>query len=222
MHVATAQLSGTVSGTVTDSASGAPVIDARVAVLCPGCYYGRTPTDLMGRYRIGRLPAGTFPIEFHCPSHTSLGSEILESTVTVKSDEETVVDVHVPPGRCFEPAYSERTGIFRGYWTPGFESSAFVPCADTAMQLVVPLLSGKRIFPTHAWADFSHSVQLRQIVWPKNTPVDSWGNHTYFVVWHGVLKGPGTYGHMGVSEFSMIVDSVISVKVKAPSDCRTR
>jgi hypothetical protein len=221
MHVATAQLSGIVSGTVTDSATGAAVINARVAVFCSGCY-GRHPTDSTGRYQIGRLPAGTFPIEFNCPSHTSLGSEILQSTVIVKSDEETVLDVRVPPGRCFEPAYSERTGIFRGYWTPGFESSAFAPCEDSAVHLVVPLLPGRRMFPTAAWAGFSHRDQLRQIVWPKNTPVDAWGNHTYFVVWHGVLKGPGTYGHLGVSEFSMIVDSVISVKGKGPRDCRTR
>lgn len=215
-----AQGRGTLRGTITDSVSGAPVVDARVAIWCTGCY-GRYPTDSAGRYRLDRLPAGRARFEAHCPSATGLGAEITQQEVDVAAGGETVLDLQVPPGRCTEPAYSERPGIFRGYWTPGFESSVFVPCADSALGVPAPLLPGKRISRPTAWAEVA-SGAVRRISWPRDAPVDSYGNATYFVTWRGVLKGPGRYGHMGVSEFSMLVDSVISVHPRGPSDCRTR
>ena len=214
-----AQARGALRGTITDSVTGAPVVEARVALWCAGCY-GRHPTDSAGRYRLDRLPSGSATFEAHCPSATGLGAEITRRTVDIVVDRETVLDLRVPPGQCDEPPYSERKGVFRGYWTPGFESSAFLPCADTALGVPAPLLPGKRLFPPTAWADVVPSA-ARRMSWPRDAPVDSYGNPTYFVVWRGVLKGPGTYGHMGVSEFSMEVDSVIAVRARGPSDCRT-
>lgn len=216
----TGQARGTLRGTVTDSVTGAPVVEARVAIWCAGCY-GRYPTDSAGRYRLDRLPAGTAKFEAHCPSATGLGAEITQQTIDIAADAETVLVVRVPSGHCVEPAYSERRGVFRGYWTPAFESSAFLPCADGVLGVPAPLLPGKRLFRPKAWADLTPSAG-RRISWPPGAPVDSYGNPTYFVVWRGVLKGPGRYGHMGVSEFSMVVDSVLSVHVRNPSDCRTR
>jgi hypothetical protein len=216
-----AQSWGTVSGTVSDSARGAPVVGAFVAIMCPECY-GRHPTDTAGRYRFTQVPPGSFRLEIHCPSQAIVGREILNRTVTVAVGAETVINARVGRGHCAEPPYSEKTGTFRGYWTPGFESSAFRPCADRTLGVAAPLLPGKRLGSPRAWADFSPSAQLSQIVWPKDTPVDAWGNPTYFVVWHGTLKGPGTYGHLGVSAFSMIVDTVLSVSAHAPRNCRTK
>jgi hypothetical protein len=214
------QARGTLRGSITDSVTGAPMVAARVAIWCSGCY-GRYPTDSAGRYRLDRLPAGSARFEAHCPSATGLGAEITQRTIEIAAEGETVLDLRVPPGHCAEPGYSERPGIFRGYWTPGFESSAFFPCADSALGVPAPLLPGKRLFPPKAWADLAPGA-ARRISWPSGAPIDSYGNGTYFVVWHGVLKGPGTYGHLRVSEFSMLVDSVIAVRVRGPSDCRTR
>jgi hypothetical protein len=159
-------------------------------------------------------------IQAHCPSVTSLGAEIRTDTIRIAAGEEAVVDIRVPKGYCDEPAYSERTGVFRGFWTPGFESSAFRPCADSTLGVHVPLLPGKRLFPPTAWAEIAFDTKARPIPWPRNAPRDSYGNSTYFVVWRGVLKGPGKYGHMSVSEFSMVVDSIISMRARAPADCR--
>jgi hypothetical protein len=217
-----AQSSGSISVSVTDSTSGAAVVGARVAIGCQGCY-GRYPTDSTGHYRFKQVPAGTFRIEFHCPSRTLLGAQILERMVAVSPGEESLINVRVPEGRCSEPPYSERSGVFRGYWTPGFESSAFVPCADSVLRVPAPLLPGKHLFAPSAWADFALSVK-----WPRemgglaNAPKDEYGNSTYFVVWRGVLKGPGQYGHMGVSDFSMVVDSVLAVSFRGPANCRTQ
>jgi hypothetical protein len=219
LQIATGQRTGSVTGRVTDSVSGTPVVGVLVAIWCPDCY-GRHPTDSSGRYRIAHLPAGSFPIEFHCPSVTGVGAEILQGNVTVALGAEAVIDARVPKDRCWEPAYFERTGIFRGYWTPGFESSAFRPCEDVSAGIRYPLLPGKRLVSPRAWAEFTSGAEPRSRMWPKNAPRDRWGNSTYFVVWHGVWKGPGTYGHMGVSAFSMIVDSVITLRIKGPSNCR--
>ena len=78
----TAQARGTVRGTITDSVTGAPVVEARVAIWCAGCY-GRYPTDSAGHYRLDRLPAGRATSEAHCPGSTLLGAEITRQEVDV-------------------------------------------------------------------------------------------------------------------------------------------
>jgi hypothetical protein len=205
---------------VTEGVTGAGVVGVRIALLCPNCV-GRRVTDSTGHYRLSPIRAGSYRIAFHCPSQTLLGAEILKREVTVAAGREDVINVRVPPRLCDEPSYSERAGIFRGYWTPGFESSAFVPCADSVLGVSAPLLPGKRVYPPTAWASLTDSVKMPKT---RGAPprVDNWGNATYFVIWHGVLKGPGSYGHLGVSEFSMIVDSVIAVRGRGPASCRTR
>src|ERR1700730_4341550 len=97
----------------------------------------------------------------------------------------------MPPRRCVEPSYSERTGVFRGYWTSGFEESSFIPCADSSLDVSAPLLPGKRIGPPSAWADLSSSAWPPSVNGPKNAPVDRYGNPTVFVTWHGFLKRCG-------------------------------
>ena len=216
-----AQSTGVLSATVFDSLTGKPIVGARVTIWCPGCY-GRWPTDTAGHFRRGSLPPGQFRLEFHCPSVTPLGAEILHRDVVISPNRETVVNVRVPFATCVEPKYSERTGIFRGYWTSGFEESRFFPCADTLLGVSAPLLPGRRIGQPSAWADLSSSAWPRSLKGPRGAPVDEYGNPTLFVTWHGVLKGPGSYGHLGVSEYSMVVDRVIAIKAKGPANCRTR
>ena len=147
---------------------------------------------------------------------------MLHREVTVSPGAETIVNVRMPPQRCVEPSYSERKGVFRGYWTSGFEESSFIPCADSTLGVSAPLLPRKRIGRVSAWAVFSSSAWPPSLQVPKDVRVDEYGNPIIFVTWYGVLKGPGSYGHMGVSEFSMLVDKVIDVQAKGPPDCRTR
>lgn len=216
-----AQQPVSLTGTITDAATGQPVVGARVAADCAKCY-GWHPTDSTGRYWLSGLPDGMVSIIAHCPSASGIGARIVEDSVVVAAGRTSTLDIRVPPNTCVEPPYSERRGIFRGFYTPGFESSGFLPCADSTLGVTAPLLPGKRLFGTTAWADFAPAVRNQHIDWPKDAPKDAYDNETYFVVWRGVLKGPGQYGHMGVSAFSMVVDSVISVGVKKPADCRVR
>jgi hypothetical protein len=215
-----AQTRGVLHGTVLDSLTSVPLIDALVTAICSGCI-GRNSTDSTGRYRIDTLPAGAVTVVVHCPSRTLLGRELLQQEITVAESADTRFDVRVPPGACAEPPYAERSGTYRGHYTPGFESSRFIPCPDSTVGLTVGLLPGKRLFPPSAWAVFSPRAREQGApAWPTDAPRDDWGNPTFFVLWQGTLRGPGTYGHMGVSEFSFTVDSVLVVRRPSGSDCR--
>src|SRR5690242_3148759 len=83
-----AQSTGVLRATVVESVTGKPVPGVRVTIWCPGCY-GRWPTDSAGNYRRGSLPSGQFRLEFHCPSVTLLGAEILHRDVSISSNRET-------------------------------------------------------------------------------------------------------------------------------------
>ncbi len=135
----------------------------------------------------------------------------------------TFVIVAISQGGCFEPRYKERTGIFRGYWTTGFEENSFVPCAGS-----VPGLA-------RAWVELAPSVQMPEITvdsipevkhpWvdsmlrdgPQNVTSEQDANVTVFVTWHGVLKGPR---ESRSSRFTILVDSVLSVRATGPATCR--
>lgn len=216
--MAGAQEFGVVRGTIRDRSTGAPVVGARVTVRCEGCY-GRHPTDSLGRYEIKRLPFGIHPLELHCPSRTGLGRELAMLDVAVETGSATIVNHEVAPGACYEPPYSERKGVFRGHWVPGFESSDFKPCPDSSLGIGSDLLPGKRLRRSSAWAKLSQAAQGQSIDWPDGAPRDAWGSPRYFVVWSGTLKGPGMYGHMGVSEFEMLVDHIVLVRIPREGDC---
>lgn len=215
--VAGAQQSGSVRGIIRDSSTGTPVVGAMAMVRCAGCY-GRRSTDSLGRYEITRLPSGTHSLELYCPSRTTLGRELATLEVTIEPGNATVVNHEVAPGACYEPPYSERKGVFRGHWVAGFESSGFNPCPDSSLGIGTGLLPGKRLGRSRAWATLSPAARRQSIDWPDNAPRDSWGPR-YFVVWRGTLKGPGMYGHMGVSEFEMLVDRIVLVRIPGDGDC---
>lgn len=208
---------GVIRGQVTDSATGAPVPDAKAAVGCAGCF-GRHSTDSLGRFLIPDVPPGTHVVEFHCPSRTDLGRELTNREITVAPGAVINMHVDVPPGGCYEPAYSERRGTFRGRFTSGLESSEFEPCLDREVGLVDGLLPGKHLYTPSVWVEFPDST-YEHADWPDDVPLDDWGSRQYFVVWHGTLEGPGTYGHLGVSSFVFYVDSIHSVRPAGPADC---
>ena len=158
-------------------------------------------------------------MELHCPSRTMLGRELASLEVVIESGNATVMNYEVAPGACYEPPYSERTGVFRGHWVPGFESSEFIPCPDSSLGIGSDLLPGKRVRKSSAWATLSPAARSQSIDWPDGAPKDAWGNPRYFVVWSGTLKGPGTYGHLGVSEFEMLVDSIAFTRIPGDDDC---
>lgn len=206
----------TVRGTIADGASGKPLVGAFVAAINSG--RGRERSDAEGQYVLDRIPAGSIDLEFHCPSATLLGWPIEARKITLRAGQDTVVDVRVALGVCGEPPYSERRGTFRGTFSLGFEESRFVPCPDSLLGLPLPRPKAMWLGGT-IWVEFdSASSGSSAAAWPNVIP-DVTGSTTYFVMWHGVLKGPGTYGHMGVSDYQLEVDTVYSVLPRKSGAC---
>jgi hypothetical protein len=111
------------------------------------------------------------------------------------------------------------SGTFRGYYTPGFESSEFVPCAADAWFLPSDSLQSERYPRRRAWARFRRGSVPDNFKWPR-APEDDFGNSTYYVHWRGTVIGPGHYGHMGISPFEIHVDRVLTLREPRRGDCR--
>src|SRR5687767_14408053 len=98
-------LPGNIRGRITDARSGAAIAGAKIAAL-KSHRWGRVSTDSSGYYLLDAVPPGTWLIEFHCPSRTSLGLPLGTRMVTVPPDGEVTLDFSVPSGACDEPAFS--------------------------------------------------------------------------------------------------------------------
>ena len=206
-----------VRGTITDSASGKPLAGAFIAAI-KSQRWGRERSGADGRYVLDRIPPGLTELEFHCPSATMLGWPIEARPIRLRAGQDTIVNVRVPAEVCGEPPYSERRGTFRGGFSFGFEHSSFAPCPDSSLGLPFPRPKGMW-FGSAIWVGIDSAASRRsQGLWPKVAP-DSMGHIAYFVRWHGVLRGPGAYGHMGVAGYSMEVDSVYSVVQRNVGSC---
>jgi hypothetical protein len=93
-------------------------------------------------------------------------------------------------------------GTWTGHYVPGFESSDFRICGDT----------GRKI-----WVEFAPDFWDRpQQTWPEG------GDRyypRYFVRFRGRLVGPYSYGHLGVADYELTVDSVAFVRLASVRDC---
>jgi hypothetical protein len=93
-------------------------------------------------------------------------------------------------------------GSWIGHYVPGFESSDFRICGDTGRKIWVQFAAG-------FW-------DRRQEKWPEGG--DPFYPR-YFVHFRGRLVGPYSYGHLGVSDYELTVDSVVFVRLASPRDC---
>jgi hypothetical protein len=113
-------------------------------------------------------------------------------------------------------------GVFRGYYTVGFESSKFVPCAADAWFIAGDALRREPYDERRAWVEWPNDSgrTLRRVTWPRIASLRRTGYATYFVQWRGTVEGPGRYRHLGVSAFEIRVDSVLVVRKPTRRDCR--
>jgi iron complex outermembrane receptor protein len=84
------QHGGDVRGTVIDARTRTPIIGARVAVVTPARV---AITDQRGRYTLRELPAGTYVV-----TTSAIGRKADSSSVTVRSDGTTTLDVSLQEG----------------------------------------------------------------------------------------------------------------------------
>lgn len=86
---AQAQAPGTITGTVTDAATGDPLVDVNVVVT--GSLYGAA-TDADGRYEIAGLPPDTYTLQV-----STLGYRTARQTVEVRGGETATVPFRLTP-----------------------------------------------------------------------------------------------------------------------------
>lgn len=100
---------------------------------------------------------------------------------------DTVIRVRVNAGPCDRRPFVEAYGLWTGRYHRGFETSYFRICGDSARKSI--------------WLAWSAGA------W-KGPPRDPADRKTFLLRVRGRLAGPWVYGHIGLAEYQLTVDSV--------------
>lgn len=195
---------GSLAATITDAGGGAPPDGVLVAVGAPN-YYRRHAADSDGNLTLLDVPAGRWRVDVHCPSMTGVGREIVRKKITISRGTQVQFDVVVPQEHCDEPAYSERHVAVLGYYARGFEMSNFTPCNPDNLNLT----KNNFFDPPYIWVWFS-----------EGTGFEVEAGTLFFVEAKGVMKGPGQFGHLGMSAYELAIDEVIASRPVNRINCR--
>jgi hypothetical protein len=215
-------MAASIAGVVRDSVPRPPTRKQSVCALIPAgqstFYWRCADIDSSGAYRLDSLPLERIQISIQCQTIGIMNKGLVYDSIAFTQPTVVRRDWVVDRAGCDPRPLRRVTGVFRGHYTPGFESSEFVPCAADAWFLPGDSLNVYRIDMRNAWADWPTRAD-RKVKWP-DAPRDSYGNPRFYVRWRGTVEGPGNYGHMGVSAFGFNVDSVLDVRAPRPTDCR--
>lgn len=216
------------TGRIYDSLTSGSIPRSRICSEFSVPIYGRAMRcgriDSLGYYVFDSLPEGPRTVSVSCAGRALLGGKLV-GTVTVDLQEATTheADFRSDATACDPRPLRVLRGVFRGHYSAGFEHSEFVPCASQLWP-VPSDTAGMKEYERSVWV---HPLPMRQLPgpsrWPPPGPPKFPGDDPWhYVEWHGVLEGPGHYGHLGVSGFRFVPDSVIAVRTPRQSDCRTR
>ena len=103
---------------------------------------------------------------------------------------------------CDRRDLARQFGSWTGHYIPGFESSDFRVCGDTGRKIWVKFVPGFWDRPQENWPEGGDPYYPR-----------------YFMRLRGRLVGPYSYGHLGVSEYELTVDSIAFVRLASSHDC---
>jgi hypothetical protein len=175
------------------------------------------------RFAIDSVPLGLVAVWASCPSpRGGMFGETVASSVVVRVSDSIPVEqtLDVSYSKCDTRPVRRVTGIMVGHYSSAFEHSGISACV--ASDWFGPTDSLRRTF---AWLRTKQRIK-----WPKPAHpdyVDENGKkHTatglsyYFIRARGTLEGPGSYGHMGGSQFQFAIDSVLEVRTPRDNDCR--
>ena len=209
-------------GVVRDM-SGAPMQKALVCADIPRGPSWLTSrcsrTDSTGTYRVDSIATGRRGVSIFCETVRGLGSKhIVSDSIDFDDGAGVRRDWAVSRIGCDPRTIRHVTGIFRGHYSPGFESSEFVPCPADGWFTPGDSLDWTPFNNRRAWVEWAPGL-IQRLKWPK-APQDEYGSSRYYVRWRGTVVGPGRYGHMGVSAFEIRVDSVMELRARGRRDCR--
>jgi hypothetical protein len=224
-----AQNAADAAAMAADAAAGPPrgtALELRLRDLATGRPVQGAGLHLRGHPGLGRTDqAGrntwylddayaTGDIEVRCPATRALTGRRISKVPFSMEGKVTVVTARIPLAECTEPPERSVAGTYAGYYQAGFENSRFVPCeglpADAGFY-------GKR--SGGAWVELDAGAfrQLRsRVIGARDA------ERGIYVVWEGVMTGPGSYGHMGVSSYRLQVTRVLDTSATLPADCPAR
>ena len=205
-----AQGQGSVRGTIR-FASGAPLSGGLVGIP-PRVFLG-IRIDSGGRFHLTDLPTGNHALEVVCPfspySPSGLAVPVAaRPTVAIVAGRESVLDVVVPDDGCRPIPSREIRVRWRGAHYSAFENVTFSPCESDS--LARELRSYGHPMARRAWVRFQDSAWGRSRLRAMATDTVIGGLSGFLEV-SGILRGPQPSGHMGMSNYELLVDSIFSV-----------
>jgi hypothetical protein len=147
------QLIARVSGVVRDSASGQPAHRTHVCVMVgpPVRALRCARSDSIGAYHVDSLPAGVQLISVQCEVLQGFSKQLTYDSVALTASGPTRRDWTVQTAGCDPRPVRSVTGVFRGHFTRGIESSAFVPCSADGWFIPSDSLGPKSVDRRRAW-----------------------------------------------------------------------
>jgi hypothetical protein len=175
-----------------------------------------------GTYVFDGFPVAIARVTAQCDTRGTFPKQIVDLDVRL-SDSTTRRTIGVSTAGCDTRPLRYMMGVFSGFWVSGFEESSFGLCGQETVFL--PGDSSHRV-----WVRFAgvSERQWKGLKWPAAGEVrleDGTvlkGYDAYFLRVRGVLEGPGHYGHMGVANFLLTVDTVLSIDTSGKNDCARR
>jgi hypothetical protein len=213
-------------GRIYDSVTSLPIPRTRVCREYSVPIYGKAlrcaNVDTLGRYSFDSLTTGSNTVTVKCTGRNPIGGKQLAVlTVVLGPSERREVDFRSTLDGCDPRPFRILRGTFRGYYSGGFEQSEFIPCASDAWFTAADT-AGAPGFQRRAWVSWPRTTVPGGLKkWPRPRLTNSpWDYPQYYVRWSGVVEGPGVYGHMGVSGFEFVPDSILEVRTPQPNDCK--
>jgi hypothetical protein len=147
----------------------------------------------------------TWPVDVACA-----GRNILDNHKLAELDSATVaaggatgtIRVWVDGAKCDRRPLFAEYSTWIGHFTEGFEESRLVLCSDSTREIWVSYAAGLLSSPQPKWPEPNDKYYPR-----------------YFVGFRGQMIGPYHYGHMGVADFELTVDSILFARSPTQSDC---
>lgn len=192
---------------VTDSLSGRPILRVllwNIRSTDPqhkSAYYVKA--DTTGRPRLDSIPAGR-PQHFQAVCEESrFRHKLLDSmTITLDPGEVRQWTVRTATRGCDQRPFLVHRGVVEGRWRYGFEESRFQPCDSLLPE---------------AWVGFAPDAQRSSgVTGPKGLDQK---HPEVFARFEGVLVGPWSYGHLGVSDYQLTVSRILTVRKPSRAQC---
>jgi hypothetical protein len=204
---------GNIWGTLRDARTGNPVPRGWMRVDEGG---GMGQSDSTGHFWLWGFAPGKHKVIVYCPVRRQWPSKVA-TTVSFHAPPamKDTMDIQVDLRGCTDVPVDTVRVRTHGVLSEGFEDGFFTPCKPfNQIQL-----GGYLDFSGLAFLGFAREKMGPPEGWP-HVKVEN-GYYKIFMDVEGDLIGPGSYGHLGLATYKLIVTRVISAKAATKTSCGT-